>query len=140
MIRRFLCMLTVLVTIPFPVAAGESPKAVVILNLEERWLTAIATGDAKTLGTILAANFVHINYRGKLTHHSDALEAAKMRKRYVEHTSEQTVDFAGATAIVHGINTVTQAGKVVLRLRYTDVFVLRSGTWLALSAQETTLL
>jgi hypothetical protein len=58
----------------------------------------------------------------------------------VNHTSEQTVDFDGSIAIVHGMNTITQDKKTVVRLRYTDVYVQRSGHWLAIAAQETPML
>jgi hypothetical protein len=51
--------------------------------------------------------------------------------------SEQTVDFAGDVAVVHGLNTLTESGKRLARERYTDVYVKRDGTWMALSAQET---
>jgi hypothetical protein len=37
----------------------------------------------------------------------------------------------------HGVNTMTQDGKVVGVSRFTDVFVLQNEAWLALSAQET---
>jgi hypothetical protein len=32
-----------------------------------------------------------------------------------------------------------QDGKVLSRARFTDVFVLQDGTWMALSAQETSI-
>jgi hypothetical protein len=35
------------------------------------------------------------------------------------------------------VNTLTHDGDVPARERFTDVFVLQDGTWLALSAQET---
>ena len=53
--------------------------------------------------------------------------------------SEQLVDIAGDTAVIHGVNTLIDDGKVMARERFTDVFVLQNGIWLALSAQETTL-
>jgi hypothetical protein len=37
------------------------------------------------------------------------------------------------------VNTLIDNGKVLARERFTDVFVLRSGTWVAISAQETAL-
>jgi hypothetical protein len=37
---------------------------------------------------------------------------------------------------VRGLNTVTDAGKVIARVRFTDVFVNVNGTWQAVSAQE----
>ena len=51
--------------------------------------------------------------------------------------SEQIVDIAGDTAVMHGVNTLTDAAGVLERERFTDVFVLQNGTWMALSAQET---
>jgi hypothetical protein len=51
--------------------------------------------------------------------------------------SEQIVDIAGNTAVVHGVNTLMQGGQVIGVERFTDVFELRNGQWMALSAQET---
>ena len=53
--------------------------------------------------------------------------------------TEQTVDFAGNVAAVHGLNTITQAGKVPARDMFTDMFAKQHGVWMALSAQETAL-
>jgi hypothetical protein len=53
--------------------------------------------------------------------------------------TQETVDFdsSGDAAVVHGLNTIIQPGKPPSRARFTDVFVKQTGTWLALSAQET---
>jgi hypothetical protein len=53
--------------------------------------------------------------------------------------SEQTFDFAGAADVVHSLNTLMQSGKTLARGRYTDVYVKQNGTWMALSAQKTTI-
>ena len=53
--------------------------------------------------------------------------------------SEQLVDVMGDTAVIHGVNTLTEGGKVLSTERFTDVFTLQNGTWMALSAQESTL-
>jgi len=53
--------------------------------------------------------------------------------------SEQLVDVMGDTAVIHGVNTLTEGGKVLSTERFTDVFTLQNGTWMALSAQETTI-
>lgn len=135
--RYLLCVLAVVAAVPFQARASATPKAIAVLDQEQRWLSAVAKGDAKALGTILAENFVHINYRGDLTYRKDTIADLKKHKPYVQHTSEQTVDFVGASAIVHGVNTVSQGGKTLIRLRYTDIYVQRSGRWLAISAQET---
>jgi hypothetical protein len=53
--------------------------------------------------------------------------------------SDQIVDIAGDTAVIHGINTLLQNGKVLDRQRFTDVLVLQNGVWMALAAHETKL-
>jgi hypothetical protein len=58
---------------------------------------------------------------------------------FTMNLSEQIVDIVGNTAVIHGLNTLMQDGKVLSRARFTDVFVLQNGTWMALSAQETSL-
>ncbi len=52
-------------------------------------------------------------------------------------TTEQAVDVASDLAVIQGVNTITQSGKVLNRERFTDVFINQDGGWMALSAQET---
>ncbi len=123
--------------VPVHANASAPPNAVAVLDREAQWLAAISRGDAKTLGTILAENYVHTDYKGNIEYREGALANIARHKAYLQKTSEQTVDFAGNAAVVHGINTVSLGGKVVMRLRYTDVYVKDGSGWKVLSAQET---
>ncbi len=121
-----------------PCARANAPAAAsAVLQQEHRWVQAAAHGDAGALSLILAPNFSHTNYLGNVRHRDGELRAIRQPRAYSQSTGEQTVDFAGDVAIVHGVNTIRQSGRVVLRLRYTDVYALQHGTWRALSAQET---
>jgi hypothetical protein len=117
--------------------AGADRAATAVLEQEQRWLDDAAHDDARALGTILADRFVHIDYRGRVQDREALLRAISRPHLYTEHLSEQTVDVAGDAAVVHGLNTIVERGRVVLLLRYTDVFVRQSGSWKAISAQET---
>ncbi|WNG93279.1 nuclear transport factor 2 family protein [Mycobacterium sp. ITM-2016-00318] len=120
-----------------PLALGDPPCADVLAQ-ERRWLTAITDGDRATVESILAPSFKHINSDGQLL--DRALEIASVEKvSFTMNPSEQLVDIAGDTAVIHGVNTLIDDGKVLARERFTDVFQLQNGRWLALSAQETTL-
>lgn len=135
---RAVALAAVVLIIPHVALASASPKAQAVLATEQKWLDASMKGDAKTLDSVLGGNWVHVNYQGKLLYREDALAATKKPLPYRQTLSEQTVDFAGDAAIVHGLNTVTdKKGAVVLRLRYTDVYVYENGHWMAISAQET---
>jgi hypothetical protein len=107
-----------------------------VLAQEARWLTAITDGDRDTVDSILRANFRHITSAGVLLDRAQEI-AAMVKEPFTMNATEQIVDIAGDTAVIHGRNTITQAGKVLARERFTDVFVLQNGHWMALSAQET---
>ncbi len=108
-----------------------------VLAQERRWLTAITDGDRATVESILAPSFKHINSDGELL--DRAQEVAGIEKvSFTMNPSEQLVDLMGDTALIHGVNTLIDGGKVLARERFTDVFVLQNGIWMALSAQETT--
>jgi hypothetical protein len=43
----------------------------------------------------------------------------------------------GEVGYVRGLNTVTDGdGKILAKVRFTDIFVYRQGRWLAVAAQE----
>lgn len=121
-----------------PVLTIDSGPCADVLAQERRWLTAITEGDRITVESILAPGFKHINADGELL--DRAQEIAGLEKvSFTMNPSEQLVDIAGDTAVIHGVNTLIDGGKVLARERFTDVFVLQNGTWMAISAQETTL-
>lgn len=137
---RFITSLAFVIMAAAPVVsvASADSQAIAVLDQEQRWVKALSSRDASALGKILAENFVHINYRGVVTYREQELAAVVKPKPYAQSTSEQTVNFAAANvAVVHGLNTISEKGKVLLRLRYTDVYVNQRGRWTALSAQET---
>ena len=135
--RFFSALLLVALALSTRAFASAPPAAVAVLNVERAWVDALAHRDVKALAGILSENFVHVNFQGKLRYRDDELKLVLTPKPYTQNTSDQTVDFARDTAIVHGINTIKQGAQVVLRLRYTDVYVKEGKTWRALSAQET---
>ncbi|WP_245541545.1 nuclear transport factor 2 family protein [Smaragdicoccus niigatensis] len=108
-----------------------------VLALEGRWLAAITAGDRATVDGILAQGFRHISSDGKLVDRAGEM-ASMTPLPFTMNPSEQIVDIVGDTAVIHGVNTLMQDGKLVGRERFTDVFVRIDGKWQALSAQETT--
>jgi hypothetical protein len=118
-----------------PLAVEIGPCADVLAQ-EARWLKAITDGDVATVEQVLGSSFKHVNADGQFF--DRASEIASMEKLpFSMNPSEQTIDIAGDAAVIHGVNTLIQDGEVVARERFTDVFVLQNGNWMALSAQET---
>jgi hypothetical protein len=121
--------------LPLPI---EAPPCSDVLAQEARWLTAIVSGDRETIEAILSPTFRHVNAGGQMFDRGQEI-AAMEPLPFTFQASDQFVDAASDTAVIHGINTVVQNGKVLERERFTDVFVLQNGVWMALSAQETKL-
>lgn len=118
---------------PLPLDVGPCAD---VLAQETRWLAAITAGDVPTVEAILSPTFRHVNSEGQLLNRAE--EIANMAPLpFTMNPSEQIVDIAGNTAVVHGINTLLQDGQVMAIERFTDVFELQNGRWMALSAQET---
>jgi hypothetical protein len=121
-------------------AAGGTPLPIDscsdVLAQEARWLTAITDGDRPTIDSILGVTFKHITSQGVLLDR-DAEMAGIVEEPFTMNPTEQMVDIAGDTAVIHGVNTLIQSGRVLAKERFTDVFMLQNGTWKALSAQET---
>jgi uncharacterized protein DUF4440 len=107
-----------------------------VLAQEARWLKAITDGDRATIDSILSANFKHITSQGVLLDRAQEI-AGIIKEPFTMNPTEQIVDIAGDTAVIHGVNTLIQSGRVLAKERFTDVFVLQNGAWMALSAQET---
>jgi curli biogenesis system outer membrane secretion channel CsgG len=109
-----------------------------VLRQEARWLTAITAGDRPTIEAILSPDFKHITSEGKLLDRAQEIGSI-VKVSFTMNPTEQFVDVVGDTAVIHGVNTITETGNVLARERFTDVFVKQNGNWLALSAQETTM-
>jgi hypothetical protein len=89
-------------------ALGSAPpEAHAVLAQEQRWLKADQMHDPKALGAILADNFVHVNYQGVLSYKEQMVANVTKPRPYAQNTTEQTVDFVGNVAIVHGVNVIT---------------------------------
>lgn len=118
---------------PLPLEVGPCAD---VLAQEGRWLTAITAGDVATIEAILSPTFKHINSEGRLISRAEEV-ATTAPLPFTMNPSDQTVDIAGNTAVIHGVNTLLQDGQVLAVERFTDVFELQNGQWMALSAQET---
>jgi hypothetical protein len=113
----------------------EVPPCSDVLAQEARWLVAITAGDVAAVDSILAPTYRHVNADGQIFDRAQKL-ATTAPLPITFDASDQVVDIAGGTAVIHGINTLVQGSKVLDRQRFTDVFVLQNGAWMALAAHE----
>jgi len=119
-------------------AAAAPDAARQLLDLEQRWLTASMRRDIPALREILADDFVDVTYKDTLRGKADHLKSTLAPTKSKQTLQELKVRHYGDTGIVTGLDdVVAQDGAVNYKVRFTDVFVKRSGRWQAVSAQET---
>ena len=105
---------------------------------EASWVAALESRDGAALACRLAPDFADANWQGRIVSRDDILAHLPRRPASDLRLSDLTVRIEGATGIVRGLNTqVAPDGKVVGRVRFTDIFVWRASRWQAIAAQET---
>jgi ketosteroid isomerase-like protein len=111
-----------------------------LVELEQNWAAALSRKDVDAVGCMLAAEFEDADVDGSLHSRKETLEHIPHKKPGVNHLSELRGHVEGNAGFTRGLATlVDESGKVVARVRFTDVFVYRDGRWQALAGQESLL-
>jgi len=120
-------------------ASAEGNARAEIARMEARWLAALAPGgDRHDLQTILADDFIDIDWQGRVRHKADLLDTPARSRQVTQHVTDLRVRVWRDTGVATGINHVHSANKGwSVDVSFTDVFVRTDGRWRAVSAQET---
>jgi len=138
-------LLAILLALASSALAADCPKnqpktEAVLIELEQNWAAALSRKDADTVACMVAGEFEDADVDGSLHTRSQTLEHISNRKPGVNHLSEMRAHVEGNSGFTRGIATlVDTSGKVIARVRFTDVFTYRDGRWQALAGQETLL-
>jgi ketosteroid isomerase-like protein len=124
----------------------DSPREVrrTLVNLENRWVTALAMGDVKALNAILSDAFIDTDEEGNHTNRHGVLAALKsgdMRMGAIR-LSDVQVQTYGNTAVVTGFASQTGAYKgqtLMPKIAFTDTFVNQDGQWRAVASHRSAL-
>jgi ketosteroid isomerase-like protein len=141
----------ILLLLAFPLAlalsafAADCPKnqpktEAALIALEQNWAAALSRKDVDAVACMVADEFEDADVDGSLHIRSQTLEHIPQRKPGVNHLSELRAHVEGNSGFTRGLATLVDAsGKVVARVRFTDVFTYRNGRWQALAGQESLL-
>ena len=134
-------LIWVLLLCPLAYGAG-CPKAQVkkesaLVQAEQTWARALEQRDAATLGCLLAEEFEDADPSGKLTDRAITLAGVATRRAGHNELSELTAHVNGDVGYIRGLATATDVqGKVVARVRFTDIYVYREGRWQCVAGHE----
>jgi ketosteroid isomerase-like protein len=142
---KIITLLAILLALAFSALAVECPRdqpktEAALIELEQNWAAALSRKDADAVACIVADEFEDADVDGSLHTRSQTLEHIPNRKPGVNHLSEMRAHVEGNSGFTRGLATlVDTSGKIVARVRFTDVFTHRDGRWQALAGHETLL-
>jgi Domain of unknown function (DUF4440) len=131
--------------LPFSAYAVDCPKnqpktEAALIELEQSWAQALNRKDADIVGCMIANEFEDADVDGSLHTRSQTLASIPNRKPNTNRLSDLRAHVEDNMGFTRGLNTIVDAsGKVVARVRFTDVFTYRDGRWQALVGHETLL-
>ena len=142
---KILILLAVLLALALSALAADCPRnqpktEAALVELERNWAAALSSKDADTVACMVADEFEDADVDGSLHTRSQTLEHIPQRKPGVNHLSEMRAHVEGNSGFTRGLATLVDAsGKVLARVRFTDVFTYRDSRWQALAGHETLL-
>jgi uncharacterized protein DUF4440 len=139
--QTFLLTLIVLPPACWASCPSDQPKdEVALVQLEQTWAKALEQRDPAAVGCILAIEFEDGDTDSNLHNRSETLGNLSRRRRGSNKLSQLHPHVHDDFGYVRGLNAVVDPnGKVLARVRFTDIFVYRDGRWLAVAGQESLL-
>lgn len=120
-------------------ANGNSVTEQTLKDIENKWVAALAKGDAATVDSILADEYVETDELGNVTDKQadiSALKSGDLKFDSVKN-DELHVHLYGNAAVVTGVGSQsgTFKGKPLPnKVRFTDTFVKQKGAWKAVAS------
>jgi ketosteroid isomerase-like protein len=142
---KILTLLAVTLALALSALAADCPKnqpktEATLIELEQNWAAALSRKDADTVACMLADEFEDAAPDGSLHTRSQTLEQIPHKKPGTNQLSEMRAHIEGNLGFTRGLATLVDgSGKVVARVRFTDVYTYRDGRWQALVGQESLL-
>lgn len=131
-----LCPLAV--AAPCPMGAARDNNA--LIQIEQIWARALEQRDAASLSCILAEEFEDTGPDGTLTDRAATLAKAAEHPALHHDLTDLHAHMHGDFGYIRGLATAINAqGKIVARVRFTDVYVYREGRWQCVAGHESML-
>jgi hypothetical protein len=120
--------------------AGQAKGANVLAQIEKEWASALEQKDAASLGCILAEEFQDVDPKGNISDRASTLAKAVVHPPSHNELTELSPHVYGDFGYIRGLATATDAqGRVLAKVRFTDVYMYRDGRWQAVAAHESML-
>jgi ketosteroid isomerase-like protein len=142
---KIISLLVILLAFVLSLFAADCPKnqprtEAALIEAEQNWAAALNRKDVAAVACLLADVFEDADVDGSLHTRSQTLDHIPNKKPGTNQLSELRAHIEGNIGFTRGLATlVDPSGKVVARVRFTDIFTYRDGRWQALAGQESLL-
>jgi hypothetical protein len=123
-----------------PCPGGQAKNENVLAEIEHVWAGALEQGDTAALACILAEEFEDADPQGNISDRAATLAKAAIHRPVHHELNEMRAHVYGDFGYIRGLATAANAqGKIVARVRFTDIYVYRDGRWQAVAGHESML-
>ncbi len=123
-----------------PCPTGQAKDNGVLIHIEQTWARALEQRDTAGLSCILADEFEDAGPDGTLTDRATTLAKAAEHPAVHHELSDLRAHLHGDSGYIRGLATaINPQGKIVARVRFTDVYVYREGRWQCVAGHESML-
>ncbi len=99
-----------------------------VLRIEHEWLRVLVERDLTTLERILADDLMDSSWKGELRTKSQLLEGLSKPLPYSQYLQNIKIKLYASVALARGLNEISDKnGRIVMRIRFTDVLLYRHG-------------
>jgi ketosteroid isomerase-like protein len=131
-----LCPLAGAATCP----ASQVRDGSALIQIEQTWARSLENRDISALGCILADEFEDAGPDGMLTNRAATLSKAAVHAAVHHVLSDLQAHVNGDFGYIRGLAAAVDAhGKLVAKVRFTDVYVYRDGRWQCVAGHESML-
>jgi len=123
-----------------PCPAGQAKDESALIQIEHAWAGALEQRDQEALNCILAREFEDADPQGNIFDRAATLAKAGNHRPVHHELHEMNAHVFGDVGYIRGLATAVDAqGKIVARVRFTDIYVYRDQRWQAVAAHESML-
>ena len=140
--KRVWVWLLMLCSVAFaaPCPAGQAKDGSALVQNEQTWAKALEQRDSAALSCLLAVEFEDAGPDGAVQDRDTTLAKAGKHQPVHHELTAMHAQVYGDFGYIRGLATAVDAtGKVLARVRFTDIYVYRDGRWQAVAAHESML-
>jgi len=120
-----------------PCPSGQTKDGNALIQTEQTWARSLEHQDTATLGCILADEFEDAGPDGKLTDRATTLAKAAEHRSVHHELTELQPHVQGDFGYIRGLAAaIDPQGKIVAKVRFTDVYEYRVGRWQCVAGHE----